>query len=99
VTIRFLRVAQAEFDEAMARYRSAMPGLDEAFRADVIAKLEQIAIHTRSSPELAPDIRRAPLRRFPFLLVYTFADGDIIVLAGAHMRRRPRRWRDRLAKA
>jgi plasmid stabilization system protein ParE len=99
VNVRFLRVAQAEYDAAMAWYRSAGPGLDQAFRSDVVTKLEQIASHPRSSPELAPDVRRAALRRFPFLLVYTIADGDIVVLAVAHMRRRPRGWRDRLADA
>lgn len=97
--IRFLRVAQAEFEEAMAWYRSAGPGLDQAFRADVVAKLEQIASHPRSSPEVTPEIWRAGLRHFPFHLVYTVAGDDIVVLAVAHMRRRPRRWRDRLADA
>ena len=97
VSVRFLRAAQAEFDEALALYRSTAPGLDQAFRADVVSKLEQIASYPQSSPELAPDIRRAPLRRFPFLIIYTLADGDVVVLAVAHMRRRPRSWRDRLA--
>lgn len=77
-------------------YRSAAPGLDEAFRADVIAKLEQIASYPQSSPELRPNIRRAALRRFPFLIIYTVAGDGIVVLAIAHMRRRPRTWRDRL---
>jgi toxin ParE2 len=96
VTIRFLRVAQAEFDEAMKWYRAAVPGLDDTFRADVIAKLQDIGSYPLSSPELAPGIRRARLRRFPFFLIYTVSDEDIVVLAVAHMRRGPRSWRDRL---
>lgn len=75
---------------------SMAPSLDEAFRADVIAKLEQIASYPQSSPELCPNIRRAAPRRFPFLIIYTVARDGIVVLAIAHMRRRPRTWRDRL---
>jgi plasmid stabilization system protein ParE len=97
VTIRFLRVAHAEFDEALEWYRSAVPGLDQAFRADVIVKLKNIESYPLSSPELTPGIRRAGLRRFPYFLVYSLSNGDIIVLAVAHMRRRPRAWRDRLS--
>lgn len=77
-------------------YRSTAPSLDEAFRADVIAKLEQIASYPQSSPEVRPNIRRAALRRFPFLIIHTLGGDDVVVLAVAHMRRRPRAWRDRL---
>lgn len=35
-------------------YRLTAPSLDEAFRADVIAKLEQIASYPQSSPEVRP---------------------------------------------
>ena len=97
MTIRFLRVAQAEFDEAMEWYRAALPGLDDLFRADVINKLHDIRSYPLSSPELAPGIRRARLRRFPFFLIYTVYDEKIVVLAVAHMRRGPRSWRDRLS--
>lgn len=96
MTIRFLRVAQSELDEAMAVYKSISPRLAQAFGADVLAKLEQVDRYPISSPELAPDLRHAPLRRFPFVLLYTLAGSDVVVLAVAHMRQKPRAWRDRL---
>ena len=96
MTIRFLRVAQAEFDEAVAWYGAASPGLDLAFRVNVSAKLETIRAYPMSSPELLPGIRRASLSRFPYALVFSIVEGGIIVIAVAHMRRRPRNWRARL---
>lgn len=97
MTIRFLRVAQAEFDEAVAWYQTASPGLDLAFRIDVAAKLETVRAYPMSSPELVPGIRRASLRRFPYSLIFSIVEGGIVVIAVAHMRRRPRNWRARLS--
>lgn len=99
MTIRFLRVAQTEFDEAMKWYHAAVPGLENAFRADVVARLRDIGSFPLSRPELAPGIRRAKLRRFPYFIIYSVSTEDIVVLAVAHMRRRPRSWRDRLPES
>jgi hypothetical protein len=40
--------------------------------------------------------RRLVLRRFPFAIVYRLAGEFVLVLAIAHMRRRPGYWRGRL---
>jgi len=42
------------------------------------------------------DIRRCCLNRFPYGLIYTIENGDILVLAVPHLHRRPDYWRDRL---
>jgi mRNA-degrading endonuclease RelE of RelBE toxin-antitoxin system len=38
------------------------------------------------------------LSRFPYGLIYTIDNGDILVLAVAHLHRRPDYWRDRLER-
>ena len=46
---------------------------------------------------LAEGIRRYRLSRFPYGLIYTINNDDILVLAVAHLHRlRPDYWRDRL---
>jgi hypothetical protein len=39
-----------------------------------------------------------PPGRFPYGLIYALDDGDILVLAVAHLHRRPDYWRDRLKR-
>ncbi|MGQ0847085.1 MAG: type II toxin-antitoxin system RelE/ParE family toxin [Sporichthyaceae bacterium] len=41
-------------------------------------------------------VRSAPVRRFPYRIVYLVHDDAIRVLAVAHTRREPRYWRDRV---
>jgi plasmid stabilization system protein ParE len=51
------------------------------------------------SPELFPfaldDIRKAPLRRFPYVVYVVVLGTGISVLAVIHGRRHPRRWQSR----
>jgi hypothetical protein len=43
-----------------------------------------------------PTVRRAQLRRFPFLLLFRVLGREVIeILAVAHMRRRPNYWKRR----
>jgi plasmid stabilization system protein ParE len=56
----------------------------------------------RENPLIYPivdgDLRRAPLRRFPYALFYLIEDGEVIVVALMHHRRR-RMARDELVRA
>jgi hypothetical protein len=45
---------------------------------------------------LGEGVRRCRLSRFQYGLIYTVENGDILVLAVAHLHRRPDYWRDRL---
>ena len=40
--------------------------------------------------------RRAPLGRFPYSLIYTVSDEEIVVVSCFHGGRNPRRWQDRV---
>lgn len=89
--------AQAEFLESVGFYESKVKGLGSAF----IDEFEMVANLVCESPkqwkiELKPDIRRAPLHRFPFSIIYREKQSIIQVLAVAHNRRRPLYWLPRL---
>jgi hypothetical protein len=47
---------------------------------------------------LGEGVRRCGLSRFPYGLIYTIDEGDILVLAVAHLHRRQDYWRDRLQR-
>lgn len=93
----FHPAAEAEFLESVGYYESKVPGLGGA----LIVEFEALASLVGESPkawpvELSPDIRSAPLHRFPLSIVYRLVPDGFQVLAVAHDRRRPQYWLGRL---
>ncbi|GAA3938153.1 type II toxin-antitoxin system RelE/ParE family toxin [Litoribacillus peritrichatus] len=89
--------AEAELLESVGFYESKVRGLGSAF----IDELEAVLNLVCESPiqrkvERAPNIRRIPLHRFPFAIIYRETDSVIQILAVAHDRRRPQYWLHRL---
>ncbi|MBF0185544.1 MAG: type II toxin-antitoxin system RelE/ParE family toxin [Magnetococcales bacterium] len=95
--IRFLEAAQQELDEAVAFHEGQVIGLGQAFLAEILAALELIRRYPAAWQPLSANTRRCRLRRFPYGLIY-HEDGpkNILVVAVAHLHRRPEYWRDRL---
>jgi plasmid stabilization system protein ParE len=98
VTARFLEVAEIELDEAINWYREQAPGLGDAFLIEVLSAADRIVRFPEAWHPLGEGIRRCRLGRFPYGLIYAVDDGDILVLAVAHLHRRPDYWRDRLKR-
>lgn len=97
MTYQFHPAAEAEFLESVGYYESKVPGLGGA----LIEEFEDVADLIGDSPkawqiELEPDIRSAPLHRFPLSVVYREKSGSFQILAIAHDRRRPQYWLGRL---
>ena len=94
---QFHPASEAEYLEYVGYYESCLPGLGE----ELIKELEALVNIVADSPqawkiEIAPGIRRAPLRRFPLSVIYRHISGNIQILAIAHDRRRPQYWLGRL---
>jgi plasmid stabilization system protein ParE len=96
VTVRFLEIAEIELDNAIRWYGGQAPGLGDAFLIEVLAAIERIAHFPEAWHPLTEGIRRCRLSRFPYGLIYTVDNSDILVLAVAHLHRRPDYWRDRM---
>ena len=96
MTVRFLEVAQRELDEAIAYYNSQVPGLGDAYLVESVATIERIRRFPEAWQPLGEQVRRCRLRRFPYGLIYTVDEGNILIVAVAHTHRRPGYWRDRL---
>lgn len=95
--LRLLETAQAEWRDAMAWYAAQAPGLDDAFLLELLRAFELIERYPEAGHPLASALRRRRLRRFPYGVIYARVDDGILVLAIAHLHRRPGYWRDRLA--
>jgi toxin ParE2 len=98
VTVRLLEIAEIELDQAVQWYGAQAPGLGEAFLIEVLSTADRIARLPEAWHPLGEGVRRCRLSRFPYGLIYTIDNGDILVLAVAHLHRRPDYWRDRLQR-
>ena len=93
----FHPAAEAEFLEVVGYYESKAPGLGDAFAQEFKALAELIGESPKAwQIERKPDIRRAPLHRFPLSIVYRQKPAGFQVLAVAHDRRRPQYWLGRM---
>jgi plasmid stabilization system protein ParE len=70
--------------------RAAVRFLDELDRL-----IEIIVVSPDRFQIFDGEIRRAVFHRFPFYIVFRADDLDVVVLAVAHGKRRPRFWQDR----
>ena len=95
--------ASAELDEAALWYEQRRSGLGIEFLQAIDSALEFIARFPQAGapvPGVPPDlpVRRVPVRRFPFHVIYLELSDAIRVLAFAHDRRSPGYWRSRTLK-
>ncbi|MCC7104358.1 MAG: type II toxin-antitoxin system RelE/ParE family toxin [Chloroflexi bacterium] len=93
--------AAAEFEQAAVWYESRRSGLGQELLAAVDDCLDFIA-QGPGPGSLAPGVpsalpvRRAPVRRYPYRVVYLETDAANRILAFAHDRMRPGYWRSRM---
>lgn len=89
----------AEADLAAARqwYNLQRPGLGEDFLDAATAAARFIAERPEVYQILHRDVRRAPLRRFPYGLLFRVYPNVIVVVAVFHARRDPKIWQHRSA--
>lgn len=98
MTVRFLEIAEVELDQAVHWYAAQAPGLGDAFLIEVLSAADRIARFPEAWHPLGEGVRRCRLSRFPYGLVYTVENDTILVLAVAHLHRRPDYWRARLSR-
>ena len=94
--VTFHPEADAEIAEAARYYETRSPGLGFSFLMELDDSIEQVVANPEAFQLVSREIRRKPLRRFPYSLLYVIEADRIRVVAAAHHRRRPDYWRSRL---
>ena len=92
---RYLPSAREELNETAAFYDARVPGLGEAFLDDVERAIETIQENPRIGAAVGRRLRRTFIGRFPFSIIYAEREGEIVIVAVAHQRKRPGYWRGR----
>jgi len=95
--VRFLDVAQQEFDEAVEYYNDEESGLGDRFLLEVIDSLQRIKQFPEAWHSYTSNSRRCLTRRFPYSIVYQIFESEILVVAVAHLHRKPGYWHDRIS--
>lgn len=88
--------AQEDIDAAARWYAQERLELALNFLDTVDIAFEGIAQFPQACPLVAPGIRRALTKKFPFCIYYTVDDERVTVFAVLHIRRSSDTWQQRL---
>ena len=87
--------AETEFLEAVNYYEDRERGLGYDFAIEVLATIQNIAACPTAWPAIEEGARRCLVHRFPFGVIYSTEQEEILVLAVMHLRRHPDYWKER----
>jgi plasmid stabilization system protein ParE len=93
---RLLPEARAEFDAAADRYELQQAGLGVDFVARVREVLRRIAANPQLHAPICRDVRKAVVKRFPYIVLYREEAGEVIVVSVFHTSRDPAVWQSRV---
>lgn len=94
----FLPEAENEMLEAASYYAVQATGLGMDYLSEVEHAVRTIEESPATWPVIEGELRRRLIRRFPFGILYRIEPEEIIIVAVAHMRRRPGYWRARIKR-
>ena len=95
MTYRFLSPARAELAEALSYYESASPGLGLEFLDEVERTISRIALQPEAWTRISENHRRCLMRRFPFAIIYSVEQDELLITAVMNLRRHPDSWKGR----
>jgi plasmid stabilization system protein ParE len=84
-----------EFTAALEWYRERSEWAASTLFNEFEIALSAVVESPERWPSIEPGLRRYPLRRFPYFIIYRHRTDLIEVIAVAHARRRPGYWRSR----
>jgi plasmid stabilization system protein ParE len=89
--------AIAELIEAVRHYEGLSLGLGKELRAELDATVDFLRQFPEAAAPIRGSLRRKPLKRFPYSLIYAVESSEIRIYAVPHRRRRPEYWLDRIS--
>jgi len=94
--VSFHPEAEKEFYEAVEYYEKCRKELGLEFAKEVYSTIERIVGFPQSWSEVSKNMRRCLVNRFPYGIIYTVRDKEIIILAVMHLNRKPGYWKERV---
>ena len=94
--VRYLSVAELELQEAIEFYESVDIGLGIRFYGEVRNAIDRIKQLPDAWAPLTGNTRRCRTKVFPYGVIYQIREDEILILAVAHLKRRPNYWKNRI---
>lgn len=94
--IRFHELAALEFQAAIDYYENESKGLGNRFQSTVRAQIEKIRQYPTWFLKEDDILYKAFVPKFPFKILYSVDDFEIVIWVVANMHRKPNYWVDRL---
>ena len=94
--IEILEIASKEFISAKEFYELEQSGLDSRFENEIKQALLRIRQYPAAWSYERKEIRRCFIHRFPYKILYSIQKEVIIILAFAHLHRKPDYWIGRI---
>lgn len=89
-------LAEQDLVDTQKWYDEQRPGLGDEFRITVDRLMVRILGRPQLYPEVYRGVRRAVMRRFPYLLYYVVTSDAVVLLACLHGKRDPTLLRSRI---
>src|SRR5437660_1726118 len=96
--IRLLPDAKDEFDAAADWYEQRQAGLGADFVARVREVFQRITANPKVHSVVYQDVRKAVVKRFPYIVLYREDQAEIVVISVFHTSRDPSSWQSRAKK-
>jgi plasmid stabilization system protein ParE len=90
------REARADFDDAFDWYEGQRRGLGVEFEMCVDEAFDRISRTPELFAKVHHDVRRAPVRRFPYSVFYKVESHRVVVISVFHGSRDPKTWQNRV---
>jgi plasmid stabilization system protein ParE len=96
-SLRIHSLASLELTEAVRWYESKRPGLGGELLDEFSASIARLVLNPESGNPMSLDqrTRRLLVTRFPYQIVYRVCPSEIVIVALAHLKRRPGYWTHR----
>ena len=94
--IRVLPIAEQDISRAHDWYEEQRQGLGQVFSTAVESAVTRITAMPEMYVKALRDIRRAKVRKFPYLIYYRILSDPIEMIAVLHGSRDPHLWRERI---
>lgn len=91
--------ARRDLARAFGWYETERVGLGHEFLRAVAVTFAAVDRAPEQFPVALDDVRKALVRRFPYVVYFVVLPAGVVVIAVAHGRRHPRRWQSRRGDA
>lgn len=96
-SINFVPEAHLDIENAISWYNEKKPGLGNEFEKEIQSSLKTLSDNPKIfNIKYGMEVRRAPIKRFPFIIIYIIDNHDVIILSIFNTNMNPERWKRKI---